>query len=125
MRDRDHKISRGIVNFALENNVSTIRLELLRGIRNTARTSRKNAKNLHMWSFYREASFIVYKAKLAGLKVEFVDPRYTSKTCPWCKRLNNAADRRYRCKCGFSSHRDIVGAMNIINATVVDGVTSL
>ena len=125
MRDRDHKAARKIINFALENNVSIIRLEALKGIRNTARTSRKNAKNLHMWSFYRLTKFIENKAKLVGIRVEFVNPRYTSKACPWCRKLNNAADRRYRCKCGFSSHRDIVGAMNIINATVVDGVALL
>ena len=47
MKDQDHKISRQIVNFAIENNVSIIRLENLTNIRNTARTSRKNEKNLH------------------------------------------------------------------------------
>ncbi|MBK5246813.1 MAG: transposase, partial [Peptostreptococcaceae bacterium] len=42
MKDKDHKISRQIVNFAIANNVSSIRLESLSGIRQTARTSRKN-----------------------------------------------------------------------------------
>jgi len=46
-QDQDHKISRQIVKFAKENNVSIIRLEKLSGIRQTARTSRKNEKNLH------------------------------------------------------------------------------
>ncbi|HCW74386.1 MAG TPA: transposase, partial [Clostridiaceae bacterium] len=37
MRDKDHKLSREIVNFAKANNVSTIQLEDLAGIRQTAR----------------------------------------------------------------------------------------
>jgi len=121
MRDKDHKIARWIIKFAFANNVSLIRLEDLSEIRNTARTSRKNAKNLHKWSFYRLARYIEYKAKIAGMKVEYVDPKYTSKKCPECKKLNTAIKRRYRCKCGFEAHRDRVGAINIINATVVDG----
>ncbi|PKM79528.1 MAG: transposase, partial [Firmicutes bacterium HGW-Firmicutes-14] len=55
MKDQDHKISRQIINFAKENDVSAIHLEALSGIRQTARTSRKNEKNLHTWSFYRLA----------------------------------------------------------------------
>ena len=121
MKDQDHKISRQIVNFAKENNVATIRLEKLSGIRQTARTSRKNAKNLHSWSFYRLAHFIEYKARLSGISTEYVDPKHTSQKCPLCQQLNKANDRKYTCRCGFNSHRDRVGAMNIISATVADG----
>ena len=123
MKDQDHKISRQIVNFAIENNVSIIRLENLTNIRNTARTSRKNEKNLHTWSFYRLAKYIEYKAKLEGIKVEYVNPEYTSQKCPHCGTLNKARDRKYVCKaCGFSTHRDRVGAINIMLAPVADGV---
>jgi len=121
MRDKDHKVSRQIIEFAKENNASVIRLEKLSGIRQTARTSRKNEKNLHTWSFYRLAQFIEYKAKLEGIRVDYVDPRYTSQICPLCHTRNHARDRRYKCACGFSSHRDIVGAMNIISAPLADG----
>ena len=121
MQDQDHKVSRQLVNFAKSNNISTIRLEKLSGIRQTARTSRKNEKNLHTWSFYRLAQFIEYKAVLEGIKVEYVDPRYTSQTCPACGTRNKANDRKYKCACGFKGHRDIIGAKNIISAPVIDG----
>ena len=122
MKDQDHKISKAVIDFAVANNVSVIRLEQLDNIRNTARTSRKNAKNLHTWSFYRLALYITYKAELRGIKVETVNPKYTSKKCPSCGTKNHADDRKYVCAiCGFESHRDRVGAMNIINAPVVDG----
>ncbi len=123
MKDQDHKISRQIVNFAIENNVSAIRLEKLANIRNTARTSRKNEKNLHTWSFYRLTKYIEYKAKLEGIKVEYVNPEYTSQKCPHCGTLNKAKDRKYECKsCGYITHRDRLGAINIMKAPVVDGV---
>lgn len=121
MKDQDHKVSRQIVNFAKENNVSIIRLEQLSGIRQTARTSRKNEKNLHSWSFYRLAQYIEYKSIQAGIKVEYVNPKYTSQTCPNCGERNKANDRRYKCGCGFKGHRDRVGALNIISAPVIDG----
>lgn len=121
MKDQDHKISKRIVRFASANKVGTIRLEKLSGIRQTARTSRKNRKNLHTWSFYRLANFIEYKSNLAGIKVEYVDPRHTSQKCPACGELNKAVDRKYKCGCGFKGHRDRVGALNIISAPVVDG----
>jgi len=121
MKGQDHKISRQIVNFAKENNVAVIRMERLTNIRNTARTSRKNEKNLHTWSFYRLAQYIKYKAILAGIKVEYVNPKHTSQRCPKCGEINKAYDRKYKCGCGYKAHRDRVGAINIISATVVDG----
>ncbi|MGG3443822.1 RNA-guided endonuclease InsQ/TnpB family protein [Bacillus nitratireducens] len=121
MKNEDHKISRKIIDFAIYNNISVIRLEQLTNIRQTARTSRKNEKNLHTWSFYRLTQFIEYKATLVGIKIEYVNPAYTSQTCPKCSEKNKAQDRKYNCKCGFEKHRDIVGAMNIRYATVIDG----
>ena len=121
MQDKDHQYSRQIVNFALENNVSTIRLEALANIRNTTRTSRKNNHSLHSWSFYRLAQFIEYKAQLVGIKVEYVDPKYTSQICPCCGEKNKAKDRTYSCKCGYATHRDKVGAINILNSPMVHG----
>jgi len=121
MRAQDHKISREIVNFAVSQGVRTIRMEQLANIRQTARTSRKNEKNLHTWSFYRLAFFIEYKAAMAGIKVEYVDPANTSQMCPNCGRVNHAKDRKYQCSCGYTAHRDRVGAINIIHAPVVAG----
>ena len=49
-----------------------IELERLANIRSTTRTSRKNNPSLHTWSFYRLAQYIEYKARFAGVKVEYV-----------------------------------------------------
>lgn len=117
MRDIDHKLSREIVEMAVTHNVKVIKLEQLQNIRSTTRKSRKNNHSLHTWSFYRLAQFIKYKARLAGISVEFVNPAYTSQRCPVCGSVHHANDRDYRCDCGFRIHRDILGAMNICNST--------
>ena len=98
MTDQDHKISRSIVNEAIKQNVS-------------------NNHSFHNWSFYRMAMFIEYKARLAGINVVYVNPAYTSQTCPQCGEKHHAKDRLYVCpKCGFHGHRDRIGALNILNA---------
>ena len=117
MRDIDHKLSHDIVETAVVHNVKVIKLEQLQNIRSTTRTSRKNNHSLHTWSFYRLAHFIEYKANLAGISVEYVNPAYTSQRCPVCGHIHHANDRTYTCKCGFHIHRDLLGAMNICNST--------
>ena len=121
MRDLDHKMSHDIVATAVAHNVSVIKMEQLSNIRSTTRKSRKNNHSLHTWSFYRLAKFIEYKAKLAGIAVEYVNPAYTSQRCPVCGELHHADDRHYVCDCGFHSHRDIVGARNICDSTEYAG----
>ena len=125
MRDIDHKLSHDIIETAVAHDVKTIKLERLANIRSTARTSRKNNHSLHNWSFYRLAQFIEYKAKLAGITVEYVNPAYTSQTCPVCGHVHHANDRNYVCKCGFHIHRDVLGAMNICNSTEYVGDSNI
>ncbi len=117
MKDIDHKISHDIIETAASHNVKVIKLERLSNIRSTARKSRKNEHSLHNWSFYRLAQFIEYKARLAGITVEYVNPAYTSQRCPICGNIHHADDRNYVCECGFHTHRDLLGAMNICNST--------
>lgn len=117
MKDIDHKTSREIVNTAKKHKAKVIKLERLENIRSTTRTSRKNNPSLHTWSFYRLAQYIEYKAKLAGIEVEYVDSVYTSQKCPQCGNIHHAKDRKYICKCGYHTHRDLLGAINICNST--------
>ncbi len=131
MRDVNHKLSRAMVSHAQQQGVGIIRLERLAGIR--ARTvrhaactsggakqhkARKNNRMIASWTFHQLAMFIAYKAERAGIAVEWVDPAYTSQTCPACSHRNKATDRRYVCAaCGWAGHRDAVGAINISRRT--------
>lgn len=125
MKDIDHKLSHDIVETAVTHNVKKIKLEQLSNIRSTTRTSRKNNHSLHSWSFYRLTQFIEYKAKRAGIVVEYVNPAYTSQRCPVCGKEHHAKDRNYTCECGFHTHRDLLGAMNICNSTEYVGDSNI
>jgi putative transposase len=133
MRDINHKLSHQIVSHAQHQGVGVIRLEHLAGIRpritqRTARTSRganrrkaanarKNNRMIATWTFHQLATFIAYKAARVGIAVEWIDPAHTSQRCPACFRLNTADDRHYACAdCGWTGHRDAVGAINISRA---------
>jgi putative transposase len=120
MKDINHKLSRQIVNHAHAQGVGTIKIESLHGIRKgTTRTSRgakarKNNRMKNSWSFYQLSQFIAYKAERLGIRIEQVDPAYTSQECPACGARNKAQDRTYVCAdCGWHGHRDSVGALNI------------
>lgn len=82
IKDLNHKISKGIVDFA-HNTKSEIRLEDLKGIRK-AKSAKSFRYSLNSWSFYQLKKMIEYKAKLLGVSVSYVDPRNTSKTCSKC-----------------------------------------
>jgi putative transposase len=128
MKDINHKLSRQIVTHAAEQGVGTIKIESLHGIRRgTTSTSRgakarKNNRMKNSWSFYQLSLFIAYKAARLGIKVEQVDPAYTSQQCPACSARNKAQDRTYVCaECGWMGHRDKVGAINISRRTGLPG----
>lgn len=71
MKDINHKISKQIVDFAVENNCGTINLEDFSDIRQTSRTRSKNKQSLHSWTFYQLASFVEYKAYNLGIRIHF------------------------------------------------------
>mgnify|MGYP001340850258 CR=1 FL=1 len=58
-----------------------------------------------------------YKARLAGVRVAFVDPRNTSRTCSacgYCDKGNRKSQAEFRClHCGFSCNADFNAALNL------------
>jgi transposase len=74
------------------------------------------------WSYYQLTMFLTYKAQRLGIKVEQIDPAYTSQECPACSARNKAQDRTYVCaECGWVGHRDKVGAINISRRAGLSG----
>ena len=120
MKNQDHEISRKVVDWCIARGVGTIRMEDLTGIRIRGNRNRKDrGRSLHSWSFYRLKQFIIYKANLAGIKVEWVVPANTSRTCPACGIADQASRKgiRFKCiACGHAEHADSVGAANIARA---------
>ncbi|WMJ16543.1 transposase [Geobacillus proteiniphilus] len=118
MKDRNHKISRQIVRFALANGVGVIRMEELTGIRKRATSAKEAGRSLHSWAFHQLQTMIAYKAEMAGIRVEWVNPTYTSQTCKCGHReKENRNGIHFQCKkCGYTLHADLNGAINIAKA---------
>jgi len=117
MRSENHRISRRIVDKAKAEGKG-IRLEDLSGIRDRV----ANSYWLQSWSFYELRQFVVYKAAIAGIPFEVVDPAYTSRTCPECgheEEANRKTQAKFECQsCQHSAHADVIGARNIARGGV-------
>ena len=115
IKDLNHKISRQLIDLAVQEEVSTIVMEDLKNIRKTAFSLKKADKNLNSWSFYELQQFIEYKAKLSGIEVIYINPKYTSQTCSKCKSVkkSNRNKSLYKCSCGNTVHSDLNAARNI------------
>jgi len=117
-KDYLHKISKMIIDFAVENKVSRIVIgELNKGI-SSIDIGRKNNEKLHRIPLGRLVSMIQYKAEEKGLTVEQVNEAYTSQTCSNCgvvKKSNRKYRGLYVCNnCGIVLNADVNGALNIL-----------
>jgi IS605 OrfB family transposase len=115
-----HWVSTLIVEKARANNEAIV-LERLKGIRyrhqrgNGERTASR--RRIALWPFRQLQSYIDYKARWAGVPIEYVSPAWTSKTCNICGYINRklkVTDRSWLCpNCGAMLERDPNSAINI------------
>ena len=121
-RNTNHVISKRLVSKAKDTH-RLIALEDLKRMGDS--TVRHSQRRRHKsWAFNQLRQFITYKAKIAGVVVKLVDPRYTSQTCPQCNFIskhNRVSQSSFVCQvCGFASNADLVGATNISHRAFVN-----
>ncbi|MEH2030634.1 MAG: transposase [Nostoc sp.] len=87
---------------------------------NTKPRSKIERRRTNNWAFYQLRLFVGYKANIAGVRVIFVPPAYTSQTCSRCGHIHPVKGKSYRngkvfkCgHCGFEHDADINAAKNI------------
>lgn len=118
----NHTISKRLVAKA-KGTGRGIALEDLTGIRDRLNGSKAQRRSQHSWAFAQLRSFIVYKARLAGVPVALVDPRNSSRTCPACgtsDKRNRPTQAYFSCvSCGFAGPADTIAAENIRRAAVI------
>jgi putative transposase len=84
--------------------------------------TRNMVKNPHLsksildsgWGIFKQ--YLLYKAGSAGREIRFVNPAYTSQTCPQCGMVEkiDLSIRWIDCACGLSLDRDHRAAINIL-----------
>ena len=117
VHDQNHCISKKLAN--TDGDVSIYVLEDLSSM-NMLRLRGKSNKTMRKWLSawsYSDLEFkLIYKCRRNGIRVEFVDARYTSQKCSVCKTIDKASRKgnRYVCRhCGNSMHADVNAAINI------------
>lgn len=86
VKTKNHIFSREVIKCALKVGAGTIHLEKLTNIGKGNNGDIIDSKKfiLRNWSYYELQTMIEYKAKMEGIKVEYVSPAYTSQTCSCC-----------------------------------------
>ncbi len=122
-RDINHCISKALVTRAKDTSRG-IAIEDLKNIRERITVRRAQRRVIHSWAFAQLRSFIDYKARLAGVKVIPVDPRYTSQACHICgsvDKANRPSQSVFLCtSCGYSANADVNAACVIASRAVVN-----
>jgi putative transposase len=96
----NHNISKQLVREAKQlEDLTNIRQSLNQQPRN--KTERRRTNN---WAFYQLRVFVAYKAIIAGVRVVFVPPAYTSKSCSRCGHVHPETDKKRRTPSGFPAH---------------------
>lgn len=110
----NHTISKQVVTIAKQESKGIV-IENLKGVRRSLEKFSKKQRGLYSrWAFYDLRQKIEYKAKLNGVKVLVVDPRYSSKTCSCCKHIGNRKSKSFKClNCGLEIDADINAALNL------------
>jgi putative transposase len=126
LRDMEHKISRTVVDYAVERQAGTLAIGDVRDIADVPNKGRHQNQRLSTWQHGKLRAYLSYKAAAEGIAVVLVNERHTSKTCPGCGRRHKPAGRTYRCPdCRFQAHRDVVGAVNILSRQLFGEVGKL
>jgi putative transposase len=116
-KDTNHCISKEIVQTAKDTNRS-IALEDLSGIRERTTVRKAEREKHEKWAFLELRNFIEYKAKLLGVIVDLVDPRYTSRQCSVCRytsKGNRKSQETFAClECSHAENADFNASKNIM-----------
>ena len=112
-----HKISKLYLDYCIENGISKVYYgDVDSCTRNTKeRTNKLLGQKLNDWCY--GLLMLQLENKLSRYKIELVkvSEAYSSKTCPHSGHRHKPTGRNYECQCGYKQHRDVVGAMNILN----------
>jgi putative transposase len=117
---RLHQVADAILSFA-EGKKSAVVLEDLTGIR--FKRGKDLNRRLSLWPRRKLHQIIEYKAQWRGIPVVKVDPRYSSRKCPICGRIQGSRmGTEFECECGWRLDRHINASLNLLQTAVSKGL---
>lgn len=134
LTDALHKVSANFVNWAVENSIKEVVVGDVEGVqRNTSKRKKKNKKRrskkvnqkISQWQFGKLNQYLGYKLAAKGIVFSKINEAYTSQTCPVCAARKKVKTRKFTCKCGYTMHRDIHGAINIMSKHLYGDILNL
>jgi len=109
---RMHEVANAVLSFAEERR-SMIVLEDLGEIR--PQMCKRMNRRISMWPRRKLHQIIEYKAAWQGIPVMKVDPRYSSRKCPVCGRIQDSRKgTEFVCGCGWHMDRHINASINLL-----------
>jgi len=113
VRDLRHKGTRKAIDFCVAQKVDTLFLGDPRGVR-ALKAGRHHNQRIARWEVGKDIDYLCHKAEKASIVCSIGDERGTSSRCPQCGHRHRPKGRDWQCRaCGFSGHRDLVGAANM------------
>lgn len=122
-RDTLHRISKRIVQEAVEKDVDVIVFEDLKKIRENI----SDGKKFQSWAFGKLREFVEYKAEEYGIETRTVNPEHTSQRCSRCGHTSsrNRDKQHFECEeCGYSVDSDYNASKNIGMKSILVGQKS-
>ena len=116
MEDFARKVGRWVVDVAKRMGANVIKLESLKNlIKNVDKLPKEFHDKLYLMQYRRIQHWIEWQAKKHGILVQYVNPSYSSVSCPKCGRnMVEVAHRYFRClKCGYENDRDVIAVVNL------------
>ena len=117
IKDAVHKTTKLFLDYCIQHNITTVYYgDLDSATRGTkGKINSYVGQKLNEWCYGRIVQQLENKLGRYGINLVKVSEAYSSQTCPACGERNKPSGRNYSCDCGYEQHRDIVGAMNILN----------
>jgi IS605 OrfB family transposase len=117
---RLHQVADAILSFA-DGHKSAIVLEDLTGAR--FKRGKDLNRRLGMWPRRKLHQIIEYKAQWRGIPLVKVDPRYSSRKCPICGKIQDSRmGTEFVCECGWHLDRHINASINLLQTAVSKGL---
>ena len=121
LNDYLHKVTRAVVNYCVENNIATVIIGDITGVRDGKDLGNKTNQKLHSFPYAKIYAMLEYKLKLKGISLFKQEESFTSQCSPKSPKVSKRyAVKKNRIQRGLYTdgkdiwNADTVGAFNIL-----------